>query len=112
MGVTRRKVNWQTYKNQKGSESLDAALFRTKSKFISINYVCLSLTLNNIFKFIIKIKKKNVLIVKPVNTDTTGSVTGTNVIVQNKHGPNFNELSPFNNSKLHTSDNVCQDLQN
>jgi hypothetical protein len=52
----------------------------------------------------------NLLII--YTSDTTGSVTGTNVIVQNKHGPNFNELSPFNNSKLHTSDNVCQDLQN
>ncbi|CAC5367348.1 TBC1D2B [Mytilus coruscus] len=31
MGVTRRKVNWQTYKNQKVAESLDSALYRTKN---------------------------------------------------------------------------------
>jgi len=29
--------------------------------------------------------------VKPVKTETTGTVTGTNVIFQNKHGPDFTE---------------------
>ncbi|XP_052092597.1 uncharacterized protein LOC127729029 isoform X4 [Mytilus californianus] len=36
MGVTRRKVNWQTYKNQKVAESLDSALYRTKTQPIAI----------------------------------------------------------------------------